>query len=225
MITSIAQLNTVPLVFVLYYAGSSGEFFSDALTQCFDHIHCPGSQWENYNRVKFQDFFGRSFNESKDLVSDDIIIQRVNDYLRVNDIGNKTCVAMVHPSPKILRYINQYFAHVPTIEITSLSELSRRFRFLARSAKIEKTADYPKQTRELFETMSMNHGYQFQHHLTIEWSNLIIDSSEQCFENIQQFLNHTGQKDVFLKLIQDYRRRNQNLIDQCYENKHPENVW
>ena len=225
MITSISQLNNIPLIFVLYYAGSSGEFFSDALTQCFDHIHRPGAQWENHNRVKFQDFFGRSFNEGKDLVSDNIIINRVNDYFRDNDIGDKTCVAMVHPLDNVLNYIDQYFPHVPIIEITTHLELSRRFRFVARNNKIESTSLFPMETRRIFETMPTNHGRRFKKHLKIEWSNLIIDLSETVFEDIQQFFNQSGQKDVFLELIRDYRTRNQNLIDQCYENKHPKNIW
>ena len=131
---------------------------------------------------------------------------------------------MVHPKVNILNYVNQHFSHVPVIEITTKLALSRRFRFLARSAKIEKTSFYH-ETRQTFEMMPIDHGFQFKHHLTIEWSDLVIDFSEQAFKNTQQFLNQYGEKNTFLELIQDYRTRNQSLIDQCYENKHPKNFW
>lgn len=223
MINSISELKNFPLLFVLYYAGSSGEFLSDTLSQCFDHLHSPGSVWENEHRVKFEDFFGRSLNEGTSLVPEDVIVQRANHYLNNFNPETKTCIAMVHPRPDPLNFVKTYFDNSPVIEITSCNELSKRFRLLARRSKIENTVLGDAKVE--YNTLSVQRHDMFKHQLMIEWEDLIIHDPANSFVKIQEFLGHSGSQETFMHCVEDYKKRNQTLLDICYEKHHPENIW
>lgn len=217
MIDSLEQIQKYPIVLLVYYAGSSGEFLAHALNQSLDQMCNTSSQWENSSRVKFADAFGRSFNGSNTVPTTDVIIKRFNQQLENYDSG--TMIGLAHPSLEIMNFLKCHFADFPVIEITSTNMSSKIFRCLARQKKIEVAQPRYQSLRHEISCLPVSSGIDFLKHLRIEWSDIFLDRTAEQFQKIEKFLNTTGNLDLFVNMVKEYCDRNQDLISQINENQ------
>jgi hypothetical protein len=92
------------------------------------------------------------------------------------------------------------------------------------SKKFTALAAYNKITHKTFESnkfplMIPGHsGESFERHLQIEWEDLIMTNTKSVFQEISNFIGHTGDVAAFCSCIEDYRNRNLDLINQANEN-------
>lgn len=216
MITSIQQLSEIPTVFVLYYAGSSGEFLSLALSQCFAQMAKGWHHWENTSRVKFQDIYGRSFNSGDTSFLDtDLLLYRASTYLESHQDPGLIHIGMAHPDHGVLSFIYQHFANHPVIEITTHQPSGLQFRASAVKSKITHLS----RPEIAWHKLPHQHRVKFKKHLQIEWQDLVFDAAT-VFDCIENFLNLQGDKEKFCSMVQQYKQCNKELLDALNENNH-----
>ena len=212
MHVDINTFNTQPVVLIMYRPGSSGEFVAHALTESIPEITKTLSTWENQTRVKYSDYFGRSLNSGDSAIDPAVVVQRINLFFNQRSaIINKYHIGIMHPNAASVGFVSKYFAHCPVIEITRTSEISQKFGTTASQSKIEKTAIRPASAQNL------PVEYHAQHHLKIEWEDLMLNKTSSMFAQILEFLQVSGDDTTFTNSVQDYLHRNKSIIDQLNE--------
>jgi hypothetical protein len=206
MLRSLSDLSQYPLIFILYPAGTSGEFLAHALSQCVPEIFQAPAAWEGQHRMKFTDCLGRRLAVGATDVDESDVIDQFNYFLEhFGPVADRHLVATAHPDDSSTRWIQQHCAQCPVIEITTAQYASQRFRDLAATEKIG-----PKE-RDCYNYHTS--GKIFRRHLKVEWLDLCLKDTRRCFHEICGFIDLPGQNDLFCALMQDYRQRNQHLID------------
>jgi hypothetical protein len=205
MINSIDEIAKHPIVFVLYRAGSSGEFFAHAITQSFDSITKTNYAWENQTRVKYFDCFKHSLNSGFDTVTEKRMVAGFNDFLDFNKPTGTTHIGLVHPKGNSLEILTEHFSHCPVIEIVTFDDISKNFQLLAANSKIPGAPTV---------TNSYNcTGYNCKKQLLVEWKDIMFDS-KKVFDHLQEFLSTTGDFQKFCLNVNEYKIRNCQLLDQ-----------
>lgn len=206
MITSIDEITKHSIIFVLYRSGSSGEFFSHAITQSFESITPTKYFWKTQSRLVYVDCFRHSLSSGMPVVNLNRIIDSFNEFLEINrPTATTTHIALVHPKGNSLEIITKYFSHCPVIEIVTFKEVSKRFQILAANSKIP---DKP-----LVTSVDDCSNYKCEKHLLVEWQDIIMDT-KKVFDQLQEFLSVPGDYKKFSMTVDDYKQRNQQLLDQ-----------
>lgn len=200
------DFSQYPVLLLLYFTGSSGEFIAHALTQSIPAITKTQQFWENQTRCKYFDFFDRALNSGNDRVDEETVHAGIQRYLELNKPNTTTHLGLVHPHPASLHFVSQYFKSSPLIEITLKSPVSQKFRHLAASSKVN--------SGEVYRLKKYESGFAHEPKLLLEWDEIILTKTKETFQQIQEFLNVDGSVETFELLIQDYCRRNQDLISQ-----------
>ena len=210
----VEELHLQPLIVIIYQTGNSGEFFAHALTESFDEITKTSVHWENKSRCKYSDYFGRSLTYNNGQVDHDYLISRTEEFLSTAKSLRKYHIGLAHPMNSSVQFIKNYLYGLPIIEITRVEEISQKFAYQAKYAKV---------SPDLVIGSSQEWRYEMQRHtmsppnyLKVEWSDLILDNTEQIFQKIQNFLNITGNQQKFKELVEDYKHRNHDLLERVY---------
>jgi hypothetical protein len=205
MISSIDEIAKHPIVFVLYRSGSSGEFFAHAITQSFDSITSTQYYWKTSSRMEHEDCFKHILKSGIANVDINDIIVKFNEYMAVYEPVATAHLATVHPKGNSLEIITKYFSHCPIIEIVTFNDSSKKFLKIAVTSKLP---GHP------LDTLNSNCcDYHCEKHLLVEWSDIIFDT-RKVFDQLQNFLSMTGDYNKFCLLVDDYKLRNQTLLDQ-----------
>jgi hypothetical protein len=214
MISSVDQLVQLPIVVVFYRSGSSGEFLSYAIGKTFDGMTQTSQFWENNNRCKYFDIFDRNLNSGFAVIDPADIVRNVNRYLEKNNSTETTHIATAHAHPATVEFLKRHLSKAPVVEIVMNNPLSKKFTALATYNKITHKILEPNK----FPLMISGHsGESFERHLQIEWEDLIMTSTESVFQEISNFIGHTGDVAAFCSCVEDYRNRNLDLIKQANE--------
>jgi hypothetical protein len=214
MINSIKDIAQLPIVVVLYQAGSSGEFLSHALTQCIDNMTQTTHFWENNSRCKYFDVFDRNLNSGFETIDHHSVIRGVNLYLEQNKASGTTHIAMAHPKASSIKFLQENAPLAPVIEITTHNILSKKFVALATTSKIKHKNTALSNDPLLVQGQSNG---EFSRHLLVEWQDIIITDPALTFYKISQFIGHPGNADNFCSYVADYRNRNADLINLANE--------
>lgn len=211
MLSSPEELVDQPVVVVLYDAGASGEFVAHALSQSIEEFAKTGMIWENEDRCKFKDFFGRSLNNGQ--IIDDLLISRINLYFENIVAPGQWHMGMAHGQPEYLDFLQKYGLNWPVIELTTLHPVSKKFQLLARNKKLPGLEHaVPKKN-----FTSRDLGFKVPKHLQIEWRDLLLSDTKNTYSEITGFLGAHGDPDLFQTLIDDYVNKNQELIQRSHE--------
>ena len=213
----IEDLSQQPLILIMYYSGSSGEFLAHALSQSLNTVTHPKIEWENQTRCKVGDYFGRSLNGGSEVINNDLVLERIDNFLKSAVDIKQYHIGLAHPYPAAsTEFIKKYLSDVPIIEITVNRDISKKFKFYAANLKIPTEIRKIVTSKELLstqpETLTWTSVYQSNRHLYVEWSDLILLDSKSTFEKIKEFLNIDGDADKFLEMIDDYKERNTDLL-------------
>lgn len=215
MIHNIEEITNLPIVVVLYTAGSSGEFLAHALTQSFDQITKTYQFWETKNRCKYFDIFDRNLNSGFDSIDHNEIIQKVNLYLEKNQPTNTINVATAHPQPSSISFLWEFLRYSSIIEITVNQPRSKKFLGLAGNNKITDVS--PGSLKDIMKIPGQIE-VTFPNHLKVEWEDIMLTNTDKAFDNISQFLNLQGNSSKFVEFVDDYKNRNADLITLLDEN-------
>ena len=209
MLLTLKDLDQYKLIFVLYPAGSSGEFLTYALSQCVEGVFYPHARWENMNRMKFRDCFGRRLAIEPSWPDESDMVDQFNKFLEIyKPTAHHHILSMAHPNRESIAWMLQHCGQCPVIEIVTHSHLSQKFRDLAATEKIG-----PKLRGCYHYTKS---GAVFPKHIEIEWLHCILTDTGCAFERICNFLDMPGDSELFCRLVADYRDRNAHLIDAAH---------
>lgn len=204
-----AELAKVPTVFVFYFSGSSGEFLARTLTETFVDIARNHAWWEDDNRVKVRDLYGRSFNSGDEYFDDDIVLRRANTYFENLEKPGKVHLGLMHPHHMVVPYFLKNFSHHPVIEITLIRPESQLFAHIASRQKIkhiDQTAHAP---------LHRSHSWIIPNCLQVEWYDLMF--KPQCvFDAVSKFLNLSGDQQLFVDFVEEYKTKNQDLVGQIH---------
>ena len=97
------------------------------------------------------------------------------------------------------------------VEIVVHKPKSKIFRRLAANAKIPKEFLVPGRTYD-YDSYPAESSYHAKKHTRIEWEDIILNSPEEQFLRITEFLNVVGDTVIFKQLVTDYCQRNQELL-------------
>lgn len=211
MITDISELNSVPVIIVAYESGSSGEFLCSALSQSFDMFSNLEHSWMTDNRVKFSDFFGKDLSCGKEEISPDILLNRINDYLKLHTQQTKH-IGTVHPRPSAsIDFINQHAPDLPMIKIVCYDLLSKRFRQQAAGEKLRLGKPIDLNRVELLNEMAWADQYK-NPSIKVEWTSLFLHNTKSEFHRIEEFIGQPGNWDIFDSMVRDYMHRNRGIL-------------
>lgn len=196
----LAQINGLLIV---YPSGASGEFLSAALSESFSCIGKSSWHWEDHNRCKFFDLFDRHLNSGFDVILKEKVSAGVEKYLSQCSDPLLLHIGLCHPHKASLKFVSENLPFVPVLEIVTLNQKSKNFRFVAANQKI-KNKFVNLSTVKNYNSCT----YQAKNHLRIEWSDLFLDDVEGQFEKIEKFISHKGNVEKFKILIADYLDRN-----------------
>jgi len=216
MLKSIEQISSQPVVVLLYESGASGEFLGHAITSTVNEFTKTNAVWENNIRCKFDDYFGRTLTFGP--ITEDLLLPRINLFLESAKLPGSCHLALSHFRPHQLDFLKTHGDTWPVIEITTLNPISKRFQTLSKNSKIEEKYQQNisgKNPRLNFTAEDL--GFRPKLHLPIEWSDIILTNTKSSYLKITEFLNCTGNADLFLHLVEDYKVRNQSLIKEAYE--------
>ncbi len=213
MLTSFGDIDRYSGLAVIYIAGSSGEFFSHALTLTFPdiakfHNQFSGetSKYSHTDRVQFNDFFGRSLLTGDACVDNHpLMIERINYYLDCAVPNNGIHIGIVHPHAEYLDFLSQYCGSWKTITVTANTPTSKRFCMVSRKSKLN--AGWP-DYRACWEPRADSNQ-----NLNLEWQDMILAPAHTTVSRIENFLNVKGDCNIYENLRADYVLRNQQLID------------
>lgn len=210
MITSVEQLKNLPVVILMYWTGSSGEFIAHSLSQSIAQISKPPMHWENNNRCKYSDFLGRSLNAGDNIIRHEKVVERVNIFFdQVQTLGT-IHIALSHFNFASVDFIRDYMPDAKVIEIVTETEESKQFKISAESKKVEPR--YSGNGVNPVETSWVMVDYTAKNHLKIEWSKLLLNDTHNEFNKINEFLQTTGDISLFQNMVQDYLDRNRDLV-------------
>ena len=214
MLHTLEDLDQYRLVFILYPAGSSGEFLGHALSHCVEGIFSPPTTWEAESRMKFTDCLGRRLAVERTWPVESDMIRQFNYFLEhYGPMAQQYPLSMAHPNDTSIAWIHQHCGTTPVIEITTHCYASQRFRDLAATEKIG-----PKE-RDCYRYQRS--GAVFAKHLEIEWMQWVLTDTLGSFEQICGFLDLPGDGQRFGAMVEDYRQRNSHLIDIIHANQAP----
>lgn len=214
MITRLDQIEELPIIVVFYRSGSSGEFLSYAIGKTFDGMTQTRQFWENNNRCKYFDVFDRNLNSGFSTIDPLEVVTGVNRYLEKNNPVDSTHVATAHDNPATCEFLHRYLPDVPVIEMVVNNPLSKKFMVLAAQSKITHQKIHVVE-RPL--SLKADSGQKFKNHLQIEWEDFVITRPELVFQEIAEFIGHTGNVEAFCSCVEDYRNRNLELIARANE--------
>lgn len=208
MITKLDDILNYSPVILLYPAGASGEAFAYTITQSFPDVSKSPHHWENGSRCKMLDFFNRSLTTGLNEVTEELVVKGVNIFLdHVIDLKDRN-IALSHHNHESLNFIQEFLPKVPVIEVTTYTDLSKKFRHIGIKNKITPVVN-AKAVRAY-----TNCGIRFRHHLQIEWSDLFLTNPMVVLKRLEEFLGMSGDQEIFISVINDYLVRNKSLIDQ-----------
>lgn len=214
MINSIKELDSQPVVILLYDAGASGEFVAHALSETIDQFSKTPAVWENQSRCKFGDYFGRTLTCGP--IISELLLQRINLYYENLTELKEWHLGLAHCQSIYWNFILKYGSAWPVIEITTNLPTSQKFQCLARDSKIpQEFLSQPglaTAIRPDIKQLACKKKY-----LTVEWSELIMTDTKHCYSKILEFLGANGHADSFVDMVQDYKLRNQHLIKELDE--------
>ena len=208
----IEHLDSMPVVLLLYHAGSSGEFLAHAISQSMDSVTRAQAQWEKQTRCKYRDFLGRTLNclEPGFVIADDTVIEsRIQAFFQSAVDIRQQHIALMHPHPKMIEFVQTRMPNSAVIEITCCTEESQKFKFLASRQKIQRNINQHAQ----YSKTPWPCVYTARNHLQVEWSNVFLHQPQMEFQRIATFLQTTGNSELFLDLLQDYIHRNQHIVN------------
>lgn len=198
---------------ILYPAGASGEFLASALSQSFDCINESTWHWENFNRCKYFDLFDRALNSGFTNITKQDLDNGVERYINKATDQSLIHIGLCHPNPASLNIISSYLLSVPILEITTHSNKSKYFRYLAATQKIEVKEMAPAGAFYNYSDSKV----KCSRHLKIEWSNLLLDDTTNQFKQIEYFIGNVGNLKKFQELVDEYITRNQLILDSLNE--------
>jgi hypothetical protein len=211
MLNSMQELAHHSVVVVLYNSGASGEFVAHALSESIEEFSKTVMIWENKNRCKFQDFFGRSLNNGQ--IVEDLLIKRINLYFENIVTPGPWHMGIAHGQPEYIDFLQKYGHNWPVIEITTLHPVSKKFQHLARNEKLSDLKTLiPKKN---FTCLDM--GFKVPNHLQIEWNDLLLADTKNTYNKIIEFLGAHGNPSRFQTMVDDYINKNQDLIKGAHE--------
>jgi hypothetical protein len=213
MLSSLHDINQYSGATVIYLAGSSGEFFSYALTQTFPSIaqfqnkfSGETSTYSHADRVQFKDFFGRSLLTGNACVDNhQLCIDRINWYLDYAVPADAMHIGIAHPHPEYLDFLSKYCSSWKTITITANAPTSKRFCMLARKSKLNSGWPDSNSHRIHRDNSALN--------LNLEWQDMILAPANETVLRIENFLGILGNCKTYENLLIEYVDRNQHLID------------
>jgi hypothetical protein len=213
MLSSLHDINQYNGVTVVYLAGSSGEFFSYALSCSFPGIaqfqnkfSGETSTYSHSDRVQFIDFFGRSLLAGDACTQDhSVVISRINWYIEHAVPSNSMYLGIAHPHNDYLNFLSQFCNSWKTITITINDPVSETFCKLSRQSKLN--SSWPD-----YYNKNLNRCNDC-HNLALEWKDIILAPAKQSFAVIENFLGIQGNRKIYENLLIDYVYRNQHLID------------
>jgi hypothetical protein len=215
MLSCLSQINQLPGINIIYLAGSSGEFFSFALSESFPgiskfHNKFSGQSncYSHNNRVLFNDFFGRSLLTGTASNDDhDLVLKRINWYLEHAVPNTGIHIGIAHPHTEYLEFLTHYCTSWKTITITVNSHGSQAFCELAKKNKLPKDDAVMLCNKEFNLTK-----FAGQKNLNIEWQDFVLAPGNHTFASLENFLGIRGNFDIFETMRQEYLERNQQLI-------------
>lgn len=210
MITKLDDILIYSPFILLYPAGASGEAFAYAITQSFPDVSKSPQHWENESRCKILDFFDRSLTSGFNEVTTELVVRGVNIFLNNVVELNTHNIALSHHNKESLNFIQELLPTVPVIEVTTYTDISKKFRYIGMQNKIKLTravnADAVRKYGDC--------GIKFRHHLQIEWSDLLLTNPVFVLQRLEEFLGISGNQEIFSNMINDYLVRNKPFIDQ-----------
>lgn len=211
-VDALKNFNIMPLI---YPGGASGEFLASALVQTMPKMTLTRYTWYNNNqsRANFYDAFNKLLNGGHTIIDNEEIINEVNMFFYVN--GNHLRdfnIALVHPTPySSIEWLSTYLKDSRTLEITTKTPRSKRFRAAAANAKIIYPGRVPIDSNGSRYSESFFDG---PNHLQMEWEDIFLNDIEGQFRRMETFFGDTGDYRLYKELVTDYIARNQSLIDQ-----------
>jgi len=214
---TIEQLAQLPIVILMYPAGASGEFIAWALSESITGITKTTAHWENHSRCKYSDALGRSLNGGNDPVLEHKVIERFEIYQNNTTLA-QTHLALAHPDPATLNFIQQHFSNLAMIEIQTNSSRSKKFRYFGSEQKITKAdvensgtvRPWYARYHYLLEDPPMD--YTASQHLKIEWEDLMLAHPAETLVSIARFVNSDYNATVFENMVAEYLQRNQQIL-------------
>jgi len=210
-IKSIQEIATLPIIVVLYRAGTSGEFFSHAITQSFDSITKTDQFWQNNNRCKYLDLFNRNLNSGFETIDHNEIIRGIGIYFDRNNPTDTTHIVMAHPDASSMIFLQEHLSFAHFIEITANNFKSKKFMAIAAKTKIAQTSD--KININFSRLPPGQVEKKFPKHLCIEWEDFVLNDTESVFYSVSEFIQKPGNIDTFCSCVADYKQRNLDLLN------------
>jgi hypothetical protein len=213
MLYSLQDIDQYNGVTVVYLAGSSGEFFSYALSHSFPGIaqfqnkfSGETSTYSHSNRVQFNDFFGRSLLTGNACTQDHkVLISRINWYVEHAVPEHSMYLGIAHPHNEYLNFLSQFCNSWKTITITISDPVSETFCKLSRQSKLNSSwPDY--YSKNLSKHSS-------QQNLNLEWKDIVLAPAQNSFTAVEDFLGIKGDLETYKHLQAEYVQRNQLLIN------------
>lgn len=209
-----------PIVILVYFAGSSGEFLAWALTESISGITKTSAHWEDNGRCKYSDALGRSLNGGNDPVLADRVVERFKLYCENNTLDKKH-LALAHPDAASIDFISCHLGSLDMIEITMNSETSRQFRYIAAATKIT-PQDIENSgilrpwwsLEKCFsnDLVSNKINYSAPNHLKIEWEDIMLRDTTRSLDSIAQFVGGRADHTVYRSMLAEYLQRNQEIF-------------
>ena len=203
---------------LLYQSGLSGEFLGWALSCCLED-HSAGEQhWEGQTRCKYTDPLGRTLQDGSGI---GVLKCKIDERLHLYNL-NKTRsgskhITLAHPDAEYIQFILKFLREAPVIEIVSRTHTSQHWQYIARSSKI-KQIDLDQSTKShssTYEIQPYTKMYQAPNHLEIEWADLFLNDSNKVIASIAEFLNNNIDVQKISAMIDNYKQRNNSLINRC----------
>jgi hypothetical protein len=229
MIHCVEDLKKYSLIVLIYNTGSSGEFLGGALTSSISNFAKSNNSWIASNRRLFEDALGKTLNGGWINIDNSAVVSRFNQYLENSKYDTDSLhLALAHPDPASMKFIQQYLDHAPVIEITTTSVKSMQFRNMSRSKVSYQdfinggdgclrnitAQDYQAYLNDSrLKTSSLS--YRANRHLCVEWEQIMLTHTQDSFDHICNFLPSNGDVELFKSQVKEYLERNQDILDKC----------
>jgi hypothetical protein len=206
MISSLSQLNSLPVLLVMYESGSSGEFFASTLSQVFSEITKSPNEYCAKDRVLFVDLLGRSLLTGDACQTDlDLVFERVNLYLNHQADCKDLHLVIAHPQQRYKDFVLDNFPNWRSITIIHDTLLSQQF---VQNSLMSKLG-----MKHRARLSAENMHWRDHNNLNIEWEELILGPADQVFDKIQDFIGYQGNFELFQQLRNEYLERNSELLN------------
>lgn len=209
---SLEEISQHPVVVILYRSGASGEFVAHALSQTIDQFSKTTTTWENEHRCKFQDYFGRTLNAGD--IDPQILSDRIDLYFENLVDRRQWHMGLSHCMQDYMEFLSTVGRDWPVIEIVTQQPRSVFFQKLAIETKVHggelKQLDFQMPVTPL---TSWQLKFRATRHIQIEWQDFILDRPQDSYQQVLEFLGGTGNTDQFVDMVNDYKKRNHELIE------------